>query len=194
MGMKYFVETGKGKIAGPYSLSEVVDKFGNDVSLIPQDEAAQILDTDSTDCEAQARPSYPTHLEIPTMPKANGTTVLAAIAIVTSLLGTLSIAFGFFVQFGEPAPQLLQFLFGCLGLLINAIAALVALCALIVRPSTVPTIALALAILSSATFLYIPPYTQPKPQKKARQPLASAALVSPVAAKTTTIAVVSVFP
>ncbi len=162
--MKYFVETAEGNKVGPYSLSEVVEKFGDSAALIPADEAAQIQGTDSPGRDGQALPSYPTQLELPKMPKANGSMVLAAIALTVSLLGALSIAFGFFASFGQPREyQLTHVVFGLLGLLINAIAALVSLCALIVRPSIVPTIALAFAIRSSAAFILIPPQTQPRP-------------------------------
>lgn len=161
--MKYYVETADGGRVGPYSLSEVVDKFGDNAVLILAGDGAQIQNTDSPDREGQSRSNYPTQLELPKLPKADGLMVLAAIALTISLLGTLSIAFGFFASTGRPPEyQLTHAIFGLLGLLMNATAALVALCALIVRPSIIPAIALAFAILSSGAFIFVPPQSQPK--------------------------------
>jgi len=166
MTLKYFIETPEGNRVGPYSLSEAFEKFG-DCVLIPADDAAQLQDTDSPGRDRQALPSHPTQLELQKIFRASSSMALGAIALILSLLGALSIAVGFFATFDKPSEyQLTHFALGTLGLLINAIATLIALCALLFRLTILPTIALAVAILSSAAFINIPPQTQPKPSTR----------------------------
>lgn len=160
--MKYFVKTAEGENVGPYTLSEVVNKFGDSATLIPADNAEPIPRVYKPESEKLTRPSYPTQLELPKMPTLDGRAVLAAIAFSASLLGALCITFGFFASWGQPREyQLTHTMLGLLGLLINACATLVSICALIVRPSIVPGIALVIAMLSSAAFILIPPQTRP---------------------------------
>ena len=168
--MKYFVENPDGEKVGPFSLSEIVDQFGDNVSLIPADGNAQNSITTYLTLGKKTHPSHPIQLQLTKIPAIDGPMVIAAIALAAAVLGTMSIGFGFFASFDQPEEyQMTHAIFGLLGLLINAVAALVALCGLIARPSIIPTIALAFAILSSAAFLFIPPQTRPKASTRANQ-------------------------
>lgn len=146
--MKYYA---KNKEGGPYTLSEIAQKFGDNAELIPEN------------VDVQAKLTYPKQLELPTIP-IDGGSVLGAIALVIALVGSIAIVFGITASVGKPPEyELTRILFGGTGFLANCLAVIVGLCALIVRPSVLALVALILASLSGAAFLFIPFQTTSMP-------------------------------
>ncbi len=147
--MKYFA---KHKDGGPYTLSEIVEKFGDDAELIPAKEKL-----------VATKPTHPTQLELPKIPPIDGGTVLGFIALLIALVGCTTIGFGFFASVGQPPEYgMTHAVFGGLGFLTNCLAVIVAVCALIARPTVFALIALTLALLTGAAVLCIPPQIKPR--------------------------------
>lgn len=148
--MKYYA---KYKEGGPYTLSEIAQKFGDDVELIP----AKV--------EQETKSMQPKHLELPKIP-TDGGMMLAAIAFSIALVGCAAIGFGIIPSVGQPREyEMTRVFFGGVGFLADCLAVIVGLCALIARPSALALVALSLALLSGAALLYVPSQTRPRPSR-----------------------------